>query len=237
MANRLERVLRILLLLKTGVAYNAAQLAQETGVHRRTIFRDIAALKGLGIPVAFDPATARYSLRSGSELDLDAVSIDELTELLLAACLAADPGTSSAEATRRVALKLATQLPPPVRDEIIRLTAPPTAAGGSGTTQELPAALRLVVGAIRERQTLSIVDRQRSGPDRVTRFLPSALAFDAGGWTATGVRSDGTSLRLQLESVEVRGEAPSRSSSNSPQRLLIFSSPSSLGVRVDRGCS
>ena len=45
MNKRLERGLRILILLQSGARYDALRLAQEMKVTRRTIFRDIAMLK------------------------------------------------------------------------------------------------------------------------------------------------------------------------------------------------
>jgi predicted DNA-binding transcriptional regulator YafY len=118
MASRLDRVLRIVILLQTGVPYNAHQLAQETGVHRRTIFRDIASLRNLGLPVQFDAETARYFLVQDSLIGgAQAVTTDELTELLLAANLAMCTG----DVVRRATEKLALRLPPERRKRILSL--------------------------------------------------------------------------------------------------------------------
>jgi hypothetical protein len=62
MRNRFERIIAILKLLSSGVPYNPMQLAQETDVNRRTIFRDISTLKSLGIPLYFDEVQGVYSL-------------------------------------------------------------------------------------------------------------------------------------------------------------------------------
>ena len=66
MTTRLERGLRIYLLLQEGASYDAYQLAEMLGVTRRTVFRDIALLKEMGLPVEFDKGLAAYTLSDAS---------------------------------------------------------------------------------------------------------------------------------------------------------------------------
>ena len=61
MTNRLERGLEILERLKQGVPLAPTQLAKWMDVSRRTIFRDIAALRQLGFDIQFDTETSCYS--------------------------------------------------------------------------------------------------------------------------------------------------------------------------------
>src|SRR5262245_60043633 len=49
--NRIDRALGILLRLRAGRAVSAAELARRFEVSRRTIYRDVAALAELGVPV------------------------------------------------------------------------------------------------------------------------------------------------------------------------------------------
>ena len=60
---RLERGLRILVLLQTGTQYDAMKLAEELGVTRRTIFRDIAMLKELGLVIEYDARASSYCVQ------------------------------------------------------------------------------------------------------------------------------------------------------------------------------
>lgn len=67
MATRLERGLQILRLLRSATDYDVARLAAELGVTRRTIFRDIALLRGLDYPIAFDQESGCYTLSTSDD--------------------------------------------------------------------------------------------------------------------------------------------------------------------------
>jgi predicted DNA-binding transcriptional regulator YafY len=174
MASRLDRVLRIVILLQTGVPYNAHQLALETGVHRRTIFRDIASLRNLGLPVQFDSETARYFLVQDSMIGgAQAITTDELTELLLAANLALCTG----DVVRRATEKLALRLPPERRKRILSLnrslqTDPPVHGYPDPTVMEQ------VLVALHQGKSLTIVleSPAESGAQVV---LPRRIVFTA----------------------------------------------------------
>ena len=59
---RITRLLKLLELLQSGSGQNADGLAKACGVSRRTVFRDIEALRAAGVPVAFDEDHDRYSI-------------------------------------------------------------------------------------------------------------------------------------------------------------------------------
>ncbi|GEM_PF-4498261 len=212
MPSRLERILRILLLLQTRVPYDAIRLAHEMQVHRRTIFRDIAALRGLGIPVDFDNESACYSLASNNELDLNSVSIEELTELLVSACLAANLNSENAEATKRVALKLSARLPEPVQREIAKL------ALQSEVHSPQPAfhTVTTITSAIRKNTPLLLSELAPSGKCLSKRLVPESLTYCSHGWVLmgtdeTGVRRsyivDGFPLAKPLDLLESNEDA------------------------------
>ena len=58
---RLRRLLTILKLMQTGRA-TPDSLARECGLSRRTIFRDIEAIRNSGIPIVFNEEQRRYDL-------------------------------------------------------------------------------------------------------------------------------------------------------------------------------
>jgi predicted DNA-binding transcriptional regulator YafY len=58
---RAVRWIRLLQLLQSGPGRNASALAKACNVARRTIFRDLAALRQAGLPLNYDPKTERYS--------------------------------------------------------------------------------------------------------------------------------------------------------------------------------
>ncbi len=84
---RLERVLHLLGLFETGLRYNAAGLAMELGVSRRTVFRDIQLLRRVGVQVGYSEQRQLYFLESSIPRRGLSLSEHEAAILLLGARL------------------------------------------------------------------------------------------------------------------------------------------------------
>jgi predicted DNA-binding transcriptional regulator YafY len=80
-----ERIVRLLLDLQIGQAWDPIQLAQELGVSRRTIFRDIATLRRAGVPIQFDVQQNTYRLRQPNAKWPRGLSAQEIGILAIAA--------------------------------------------------------------------------------------------------------------------------------------------------------
>lgn len=59
---RIHRLLEILMLIQSGRARTAADLARSCGVAERTIYRDLKEIEGAGISVPFNSATGGYAV-------------------------------------------------------------------------------------------------------------------------------------------------------------------------------
>jgi len=117
---RLHRVLRLVQLLQSGRNHNATQLAEMCGVSRRTIFRYINTLQEGGIHIQYDEQQQGYSLPSNTYLPPTEFTLDEALALLTLCYELADgdSGVPFQNGARNAALKLASNLPQHLRDQL-----------------------------------------------------------------------------------------------------------------------
>lgn len=109
---RAERLLSILMTLQRGQPHTAGDLANRLGVSVRTIFRDIDALSGMGVPVYTEAGRGGgIRLLEGYSSDLTGLSSGEAEALALIASPAA-VGVRELDTPARTALdKLASAVP------------------------------------------------------------------------------------------------------------------------------
>lgn len=116
---RADRLLSLVLLLQTRGRMSAGQLAVALEVSVRTIYRDIIALTGAGIPVYAD--AAGYQLVDGYRTQLTGLTADEARGLVLAGLPGAAADLGLAEAVATAQLKLSAALPEALRDPADRM--------------------------------------------------------------------------------------------------------------------
>jgi len=115
---RLRRLLTILKLIQTGRA-TPDSLAQECGLSRRTIFRDIEAIRTSGIPLVFNEVHRHYYLAQDFFLKSTHFTPAEALALMT---LAFEIGDQSQfpffSAARDASLKLLSVLPPELKEYV-----------------------------------------------------------------------------------------------------------------------
>lgn len=187
--NRFARLLRLISLFQAGPRYNALQLAQEMGVSRRTIFRDIALLRDLGVAISFDENADGYFLTPGPlQAVTKSLDRDQLKTLLLAGHLSAlqlVPETSNS--IRDATTSLLGGFSPDLRDELSNLLNAcvldldvHSAPGRGNVLDTIFAAIRL------QRQVRVQVAVEDAGELLQTKIAPYRLRISPDHWRLVG---------------------------------------------------
>ncbi|WP_405997647.1 helix-turn-helix transcriptional regulator [Streptomyces sp. NBC_00829] len=180
-----SRLVSILLLLQTRGRMTAAQLAEELEVSVRTVYRDVDALHGAGVPLYGDAGHAGgYQLLAGYRTRLTGLSAGEAEALFLSGIPgpAAELGLGSALAAAQ--LKLRAALPAELRAQADRMRSRfhLDAPGWYASDDEVPY-LTAVADAVWHSRVLDVRYRRWKEPTDVDRRLePYGLVLKAGRW-------------------------------------------------------
>ena len=121
--NRVSRMIQLLGLLQTGKGRNAGELSQACEVSRRTIFRDLDALRSAGVPLLFDDDQNVYRIPGTYFLPPTNFTTGEaLAVIVLCYEMGSDRRLPFYEAAQNAALKLEASLPGRVREQLQELS-------------------------------------------------------------------------------------------------------------------
>ncbi|MBN2560541.1 MAG: YafY family transcriptional regulator [Phycisphaerae bacterium] len=81
--SRVYRLLKLITLLRSGRRYDVESLAEELGVSRRTLFRDLKMLELAGVPYRFEHGKHAYAIRESFFLPPLHLNLQESLALLL----------------------------------------------------------------------------------------------------------------------------------------------------------
>ncbi|OJF93884.1 helix-turn-helix transcriptional regulator [Pararhizobium antarcticum] len=177
-ASRLFEIIQILRLATRPVT--AARIAEALEVTVRSIYRDIAALQAMRVPIEGGRGIG-YILRPGFDLPPLMFSIEETEAIVLALALLERTGDAELKAAaRRVNTKIAGAVPAPLRQS---LQSKALHAWGSVAPPPTGIDLALVRRAIRDEQKLLIDYRDSFGRATERTIQPLALIY----YTATAV--------------------------------------------------
>lgn len=203
----LNRCVRLLCRLQSGVPCSTAEFARESGVSRRTVYRDLRRLQEAGVVIRYDRASGRHAVGSHLKSPTSVLSDDELVLLLLAA------GTSVIslnprfrEAIGHIIRSLLTRVPEALQARVFSLL-------DAMTIEPFPVLclkrhesvwLRMVT-AIRERRCVRVTLRPSAadGQPRETSLAPYRLVAAENGWYVVGrSSSDNNVCRLDLMHIQ-----------------------------------
>lgn len=205
--NRLDRSLGILLLLRRGQPVSAADLSRRFEVSPRTVYRDIAALAELGVPVYAEMGRAGgFRLMEGYFLPPVMFSVGEAVSLLLGLTflrrLRAKPFAAELETAGH---KLLAAVPDHLRavlaraerivgfesvpHDIFHPEMPEAGPAEAAERENEGTAVQVFLQAIldRRRVTLRYRSPYRDGPDELIA-LPAGILWDRGHWYLAGQR-------------------------------------------------
>lgn len=159
------------------------------GVSRRTVFRDLEALRVAGVPLEFDPALDRYSIPSTYYLPpVNFTAAEALSLMVMAGEMGRNGQLPFFESAHAATLKLEGSLPPALRDEVrdlshaiqIRPNAVSKIAEKQGFYQQL-------VDARRNRRVVRIeYDSKTEWDVIVTKLRPYHLLYCRHSWYVIG---------------------------------------------------
>jgi predicted DNA-binding transcriptional regulator YafY len=171
-ASRLFEIIQILRLARQPVT--AAVIAGKLEVTVRSVYRDIAALQAMRVPIEGERGIG-YILRPGFDLPPLMFSIEEMEAIVLALALVERTGDGELkQAARGVSRKIAGAVPLPLRQA---LDANALHAWGAGVPSPPGIDLAMVRRAIRDEEKLAIGYRDESGRTTERTIRPIALIY------------------------------------------------------------
>ena len=173
-ASRLFEIIQILRLAKRTVT--AADIAERLEVTVRSVYRDIAALQAMRVPIEGERGIG-YILRPGFDLPPLMFSIEEMEAIVLSLALLERTGDDELkQAAKRVSAKIAGAVPPPLRQTI---DANALHAWGFAAPSASATDLALVRRAIRDEEKLDLAYRDKLGRATERIIRPIALIYYA----------------------------------------------------------
>jgi len=183
---------------------STVRLATELGVSRRTIERDLAALREAGVPVyGVDGRAGGYSILADYSLPPLHLRADEA--LAAAVALGLLRGSPFDGAARRARDRILAGAPEPVRAAVSGGAVPVVSAASPGAAYAAATTLDLLPGAVAARQVLRLRYRGEEREVEPLRLLRGdghwyLVAWARPGGGVRGFRDD------RIESVEPTGE-------------------------------
>jgi predicted DNA-binding transcriptional regulator YafY len=171
-ASRLFEIIQILRL--AGKPVTAQTIAEKLEVTMRSIYRDIAALQAMRVPIEGGRGIG-YVMRSGFDLPPLMFSIEESEAIVLALRLLQRTGDSELKkAANSVTNKIAAAVPSPLRQVLMGNA---IYAWGSIAPEPEGIDLAVIRQAIRDEQKIAIGYRDEQGRDTERVIRPIALIY------------------------------------------------------------
>lgn len=198
--NRVDRLFAILLQLQQRPRIRAEEIAALFGISRRTVYRDMAALLEMGVPVVSLPGEG-YEMAEGFFLPPLLFTPDEAEALFLGAQMLRQQAQGRlVDGAEQALVKLAQVLPIPTKRHVSQLTAVIQFYAEKGRINLDDRRLIQLITAIQERRAIWIRYFSYNRSSLTEREVePATLTFANGAWYINGfcrLRQDFRAFRL-----------------------------------------
>jgi len=196
---RIHRLLKILTLIQGEDDWTAERLSDACGVAVRTIYRDMKALEGAGIPYFHDGETKGYRVRRDFFMPPVELTLDESLALVaLAEHIGEQEQVPLTAPAGKAIAKVRCQLPASIRQELSDLDGHlKIHLAAAGPHEGIADVYERVRSAIATKRVLSCSytsverslrdgDAAEGGEEEVFEFRPYALLFAQRAWYAVG---------------------------------------------------
>lgn len=199
--SRKDRLINLIVRLRDGELHRAIDLARETNVSDRTLYRDMATLKQSGVPVLGTRGAGYYMTAPVTlpPLNLTLAELEALNLGLAAVCATPDPDLQ--HNARTLAAKIDAALPEDGRSQTTGwgLAVFPFADTASGVHQ-----VPKIRQAIRTRHKLRLEFRTENGEIAQSVVQPLKLEYWGRVWTTTvWSEPDNAPILLRVDQISV----------------------------------
>jgi predicted DNA-binding transcriptional regulator YafY len=176
---RADRLFQLVQLLRARRFATGQQLANELGVSKRTVYRDISDLAGSGVPIRGE-AGVGYQLERGFELPPLTFNDEEVQALVLGARMVSVWGDSELAGSARTAMtKVEAVLPDTLRQVLLATPLYAETAGEPPVADEMA----LLRRAISEKRYVHFAYQRADGEQSSRDARPLGLYFWGRKWT------------------------------------------------------
>jgi predicted DNA-binding transcriptional regulator YafY len=177
---RADRLFQLVQVLRARRFATGQQIADELGVSKRTVYRDIADLQGSGVPIEGE-AGVGYRIDRGFELPPLTFNAEEIESLVLGARIVSAWGDADlADAVRSAMTKIEAVLPEPLRRVLLETA---LFAPGRPSAAAMTSELSLLRRAVGEHRSIRFSYTRADGAESARTVRPLGLYFWGTKWT------------------------------------------------------
>ncbi|CAM4432311.1 Predicted DNA-binding transcriptional regulator YafY, contains an HTH and WYL domains [Pedobacter westerhofensis] len=197
---RFDRILRIFFILQSRVVITIEELETLFSISRRTIYRDLKALEGAGVPIAYE-ATRGYSIIDGYRIQPSRFTQEEVLSLMIAEKIMQQHETQFIKQHFEAALmKVKASFQLHQKDDLLNWQDKLEVSGGLNADEYLPDVINLLLESIVKKKIPNLSYVKSGDLSAVTRQIePVGLFYESSFWYLVAfchLRQDYRNFRL-----------------------------------------